>query len=530
MSSRDGYLAYLPPVLWPGEQPLLGKLLKGFQKVLSGLDDSVAIEHSVDGKVHTHRGVGPTIDSLADLLSPEWTEKRFLEWLAGWLGLELQSGWDERQQRTAIAEMVRIYAHRGAKDGLARYLDLYAGAAARQRIVIDNGAKILFADLRPDREPAVHALLSQGAHPRPDGTLAYSGLVSPQCVARTPDGHLLVGDAGGPGDKPPGPGVWRITRSGDYADHTEGPARTPAPLGPANWPPATPICLAAAASAGAWQLFVLDVELRLFRMLSTDVHAAQRLTVSPALSIDPAAMIADGGHLLVLDRDGAIVDLDLSTNPVVATTRFVSGLVQPRSLMVTRAGTLIVGDASNQNSATPGDLVTVDRSNPANWVGTSLLTGLATGANPLVAPYAIAEDADGGVLVLDVGLRPDRHGTEPYLRTTIEPAAVYRVHLGSGPSVTSVTGGGQLVFPRGMVLHNGIAYLCDGGDPNDPKVVDGERNFRTAAHEFGVIVHFDKDNTSAEHQRSVVRGIGEIVDRERPASTLPTYLDAIGAG
>lgn len=498
----SGYLAHLPPVLWPGERPALGDFLTGFEQVLSGIE---GVEP---------RGVAQRIDTLADLFSPEWTDQ--LEWLAGWVGLELKSGWDERQRRAAIGEIMRIYARRGAKEGLARHLDLYGGDATRQRIVIDNGAKVLFAGA----DLAVHTLVSQGAYEN-----AYSGLVSPQCLALAPDGNLLVGDAGGPADAPPRPGVWRITRTGDYADLTTPAPGTPTPVGPPNWPRAAPHFLATQGTAAAWELFVLDVELRLFRVSSANLGSAQQIAVTPALSLDAAAMVARDGHLYLADRDGVIVEVTVSGATATARTHDVAALAQPRSMIAARDGSLLVGDARTRDTAGAADLVRVDRT---AWTGTSLLGGLA--GNPLVAPYALAEDADGSVLVADVGLRPDRQGTEPFLRTMIEPAALFRVQLGRSPAVSAAAGRGELVFPRGLVLHEGVAYLCDGGEPNDTAVVGGVRNFRMAAHEFGVIVHFDKDNTSAEYQRSVVGGVGEIVDRERPASTLPTYLDAIGAG
>jgi len=81
-----------------------------------------------------------------------------------------------------------------------------------------------------------------------------------------------------------------------------------------------------------------------------------------------------------------------------------------------------------------------------------------------------------------------------------------------------------------MVWHEGIAYLCDGGEPfnSDETGPAPRRNFRASANELGVIVHFARTGASVEDHRAALRSIAETLDRERPASALTTRLTAIG--
>lgn len=542
MTSADsvsGYLRYLPPVLWedapqaPGFS--LGGLLRVLEKILSGVDDGAAVLHDPgDGRpAHHHDGIAEVIDRLHEVFDP-WTAPRaFLPWLAGWLGLRLPPVWDDYQQRKAIAEITQILLQRGLREGLHRHLDLYSVATTRPRIVVDDAAKVLFSRLVPDRAAGVHALTSLGPSLRPDGSVAHAGLVRPRSIALTPDGDLLIGDAGMPGDTPAvGPGVWRITRTGEYADVAGAPP-APRPLGHPEWDLRSVLAIAVDDRGTPWHAYVLDFAGgALYRLTAPALSPAEEVATTGQLGITvPAGMAFDtDGHLLILDRGPGIVDVDLDVSPPAATRRALTEVLAPRSLLVASDGTLVIGDAREPDVPTPADLVAVDRSDPDDWVERRLLAGLPDEANPLVAPFALVEEEPGHVLVLDIGLKPEADESEPFLRTIAEPPAVYRVSLDGGqPSVVRATEAGRMVFPTGMVRHGPTLYICDPGEPE--LTTQRRRVWRVAPHEFGVVVHFSKQRPPTdEQQKTIIRDIGEIVDGQKPAGTYPTMVSAVGTG
>jgi phage tail-like protein len=55
------------------------------------------------------------------------TDADFLPWLAGWLALELDEGWDEQKRRENIGKAVELYRRRGTVAGLKEYLAIYTG-------------------------------------------------------------------------------------------------------------------------------------------------------------------------------------------------------------------------------------------------------------------------------------------------------------------------------------------------------------------------------------------------------------------
>jgi phage tail-like protein len=105
---------YLPAIYQ--EDPLMGKFLLAFEKILLGpLDD-------VGGK---SKGLEETIDAIATFFDPERAPAYFLDWLSGWVALSLRADLDEVQQREFIANAVRLYRLRGTNEGLAEVVKIY---------------------------------------------------------------------------------------------------------------------------------------------------------------------------------------------------------------------------------------------------------------------------------------------------------------------------------------------------------------------------------------------------------------------
>jgi phage tail-like protein len=70
------------------------------------------------------------IAGIAALFDPQAVPAKFLAWLAGCLGLDLDQNWDEHKQRRIIAEIFRLSGRRGTAAGLRGMLRLFAGVDA----------------------------------------------------------------------------------------------------------------------------------------------------------------------------------------------------------------------------------------------------------------------------------------------------------------------------------------------------------------------------------------------------------------
>lgn len=71
-----------------------------------------------------------TIDGLRRLFDPATTPAAWLDWLAGWLALELEEGWPEAKKRRILAGAFAAYAWRGTARGLTRVLAERLGVLA----------------------------------------------------------------------------------------------------------------------------------------------------------------------------------------------------------------------------------------------------------------------------------------------------------------------------------------------------------------------------------------------------------------
>jgi phage tail-like protein len=75
-------------------------------------------------------GVQHEIGGLPALFDPYAVRPSFLAWLAGCLGFDLDSNWDEETQRRITAEIFRLSGLRGTPAGLRESLRLFAGVDA----------------------------------------------------------------------------------------------------------------------------------------------------------------------------------------------------------------------------------------------------------------------------------------------------------------------------------------------------------------------------------------------------------------
>ena len=70
------------------------------------------------------------IESLPALFDPAAAPRRFLGWLAGCMGLNLDDNWDDETQRRIIAHIFELSGKRGTPEGLREFLRLLAGVDA----------------------------------------------------------------------------------------------------------------------------------------------------------------------------------------------------------------------------------------------------------------------------------------------------------------------------------------------------------------------------------------------------------------
>ena len=558
MSEQTGqtsYLNYLPPVLWAGEFPLLGEMLRVFEKILTGIDDGLVIQHGD----HEHEAIEVVIANIYQLFDPWHTPPPFLDWLASLVGLEFPviwdpqqqtyvPFWDEYQRRKAISQIVQIYQKRGLKEGLNSYLDLYTIADKRPRIAVDDGSRVLFIKPQTGYFAQVSTLVGQGPYTH-DGIVSVDGLIAPRSIALAPDGSLLLCDNGTPTGWNPvvGKGVWRVFPTGQYAlsGTTGTPQRVGPPFGPQTWNLSLPVAVAVD-NASPWNVYVLDNVLQtgataLYQLPSPNFAVVNALATKATLgTVWPIAMTFDlNGHLLILDRgtsapSGAAAApkiIDVQINPLVVTAHPLDAtrVIEPLSLTVLPNRNLLIGDGRQQNAVVSADIVLVDRSNSASWVQTPLLVAVPSGQNPLVAPVGVLRKDDTHLYVLDLGLKPylpqldPNLASEPFRRNIAEAAVLYSVDLGpSPPVVTRASEIGQLVYPTGIVQDQaGMLYISDRGEYSDPQL-SGEilRVWRAAPYQFGIAVHFSEQRpTTTQDRRQIFQNISEIITQEKPAHT-----------
>ena len=67
------------------------------------------------------------LDNLAAYVDPLVAPDDFVEWLAGWVGVELDETWPDRRRRAVVDAAVVAHRRRGTARGLAEHVRLVAG-------------------------------------------------------------------------------------------------------------------------------------------------------------------------------------------------------------------------------------------------------------------------------------------------------------------------------------------------------------------------------------------------------------------
>jgi phage tail-like protein len=105
---RDSYLRFLPAVYSADDESrwLLERFLAAFQTEWDGIEDTIA-------RVERYFDPAAVPDGAA------------LRYLAGWLALPLEGGWDDTQRRHLLEAAPRLYRRRGTPAGVRDYLRTY---------------------------------------------------------------------------------------------------------------------------------------------------------------------------------------------------------------------------------------------------------------------------------------------------------------------------------------------------------------------------------------------------------------------
>ncbi len=145
MSETSKYIRYLPTALrdqGPGVgADFLDRFLLGFERMLTGLE----------GETTGPRGVEEILGRIQDYFDPDLAPAPFINWLAGWVGLDLRQEQDwmqddfgettatgqlfpfsaprDTRNRQLIKEIANLYRKRGTRAGLEEYIAVYAGAS-----------------------------------------------------------------------------------------------------------------------------------------------------------------------------------------------------------------------------------------------------------------------------------------------------------------------------------------------------------------------------------------------------------------
>lgn len=69
-----------------------------------------------------------TLDCIYAYLDPRLTPPDFLEWVASWVGAELDENWPMSRQRALVGAAVELFGIRGTMLGLHRHLELVTGS------------------------------------------------------------------------------------------------------------------------------------------------------------------------------------------------------------------------------------------------------------------------------------------------------------------------------------------------------------------------------------------------------------------
>src|SRR4051812_39435135 len=120
-----------------------------------------------------------TLDCLIDYFDPALTPTDFLDWLASWVGIEIDEGWATERRRAAVATAVEMYRMRGTIKGLRANLEVLSGGTVE---ITDSGGVSWSArpmgDLPGQDSPRLAVRVSLPEEPTERTTKALEAIVA----------------------------------------------------------------------------------------------------------------------------------------------------------------------------------------------------------------------------------------------------------------------------------------------------------------------------------------------------------------
>ena len=80
-----------------------------------------------------------TLDNLPAYFDPRTTPEDFLDWLAGWVGLELFEKWSLEMRRSLVADAVERHRHRGTTLGVENAVAILAEVDPERVTIEESG-------------------------------------------------------------------------------------------------------------------------------------------------------------------------------------------------------------------------------------------------------------------------------------------------------------------------------------------------------------------------------------------------------
>jgi phage tail-like protein len=162
------------------------------QRLCAGLDEVLA-------------PVPATLDSFWAYLDPMVAPLDFVEWLADWVGLELDQTWPEDRRRDLVANGIELYERRGTARGLADLIELYVGV----RPTIDDGMTATWSSVPdaplPGSEDPVLVVTLQTDDPSSIDSARLHTMVMSNKPAHVAHRIEVSGASSRPADLPPPP-------------------------------------------------------------------------------------------------------------------------------------------------------------------------------------------------------------------------------------------------------------------------------------------------------------------------------------
>jgi phage tail-like protein len=106
---RISYLRYLPAVYQ--EDPTSREFLERFLSIFETIFYNIETE----------------ISNIFRYFDPDTVPQDFLTWLASWLNVALEEGWQEDKKRQFIREAYELYKQKGTPSGIERLIEIYTG-------------------------------------------------------------------------------------------------------------------------------------------------------------------------------------------------------------------------------------------------------------------------------------------------------------------------------------------------------------------------------------------------------------------